>query len=631
MTAEISQLGQRLKAAMDAKGLGIRPLARAAGLASHASIGAVLRGATPGLDLDTLRKLAPVLDVTLGHLTGDADLASPGAAGAEEPDSGVRMIPLDRLMPSALNPRKVFDVDALEELADSMAAQGQLQNLTARPHPDSVGYFEVFIGGRRLRAATILVERGTWPGDHAMKVDIRPATDKDVLAIAAMENIDRKDMHPLEEGQAFLDMLAAGWTKDEIGRMFKGRTPRWVELRMQMARDLTEAVKDLWLDGDGVNLEMARELMRLPADQQEYHAMRIGMGADGYATAVDLRDRIAEHAAAMAPQLPMVEPGGLLDALGLGHPQPTTLGANAPERPPFLQAMRDLREDLVQRHAYAKPDPAPTTPAFQRGDVQMAAAPVLPGPSLMSPQHRDYVDRVKTQALQMTVFAHTRMAMVLACVGMMGNDPAILLRSGSPGSRRAVHPTLAEALESQRTHRSTLTAAMAPVRAEAEDGRVARSDAAADLVRALLDLPDSDLRVLFAALVAARVYAGGNVAGGDSPAAVAAWAADMPRMADQWQIDTHYLSLLDAHRLRRLAVTIGMTQGGRHHRFTSPIAVADLKKWDAGKLRSAIADFVDANDVRTIPAEFRFGTYDEIAAAMAAEADAADAVLKGGA
>ncbi|TWB15623.1 ParB/RepB/Spo0J family partition protein [Nitrospirillum bahiense] len=623
MTSELSPLGQRVAAAMAAlPNASVRGLARDAGLSSHSELSRLLNGKRQDLELDTLRKLAPVLGVTLGYLTGDADLDRPGATGADEPESGVRMVPISKLVASPLNPRKRFDQDAIEELASSIMAEGVLQNLTARQHPDSVGFYEVFVGGRRLRALQFLVEREMQDEGFLVPVKVVNADDRAVLAIATAENVARRDMHPLEEGDAFIAMERSGTSLDQLAEMF-GKTRRWVQLRMQMARDLSDSVKELFFRGQ-VNPEMARELMRLPADQQDHHARQIEMGGDGYATAVELRDRITEYDVWHAPKA--AEPRGLLDTLG---PPPTS--APEAQRAETMEASRPLggtAADLAAGNAIYDRF-APTIP---RGDVRMVEAPsAMPGPSLMSPQLRAYVDRVKTQAVQMTVYGHARMAMVLACVGMLDSDPGILLRSGTPGARRAVHPHLAMSLDQLRTQRSDLAAALMPIRAETEDGRASpRPDGTADLVRALLALPDGDLRVLFVCLVAARAYAGGNVAGGDSPAIVAAWAADMGNMASHWQIDADYLALLDLHRLRRLAITIGMAEAGRHHRFTSPVPVADLKRWDAPQLRTAIADFVDANDVRTIPAEFRFGAYPDIAAAMTEEAAKADAVLNGG-
>ncbi|MEA1674072.1 ParB N-terminal domain-containing protein [Nitrospirillum sp. BR 11163] len=724
MTTELSPLGQRVAAAMAVlPGTTVRGLARTAGLSSHSELSRLLNGKRQDLELDTLRKLAPVLGVTLGHLTGDADLDRPGETGADEPQSGVRLIPLDKLMASPLNPRKTFDQAGLEELADDMGEQGLLQNLTARPHADSVGFFEVYIGGRRLRAANILVERGTWPDDHPIKVEVRPATDKEVLALATAENVVREDMHPLEEGQAFLAMIEAGWTKEELGRMFRGKTPRWVELRMQMARDLVGEARHLFQTGR-INAEMARELARLPRASQDTHARAITAGDPGYENAAQLHKRIkdglpmigsaifdpalytgelipgengtasdlcadldqfkrlqraaiAEKKAAMEKTYAWVEvrhgnwatfdlaANGMADAHAHSDSASCLKGAlilvgEAQE----VSTIRDVvsltelklarlkreteeREQKARDKAALKAGNAPASApsqlgGFARGDVQMAPTPPsrpVDAVDLITSTQIMHAASTRTQALQAQIWGNltdansgdSHIPMVLSVIGMLASDPALLMRSGSAGHHRAVHPTIVQEIDAGLRALSVDRRLVLPAKAEAEDGRaVSGPETAAALYAVLVKGDPRAVTRLFNALVLARLYGASTTGLGNTPLGQAV-AEDMELRdaGDMWVPDQAYLSLLSLAQLRRLAVTLGMAEAGPHHTLTAPVKPADLMAWDANKLRTAIADF-GANGVRTIPAVLRHLPAAQMIDAIRAEADAADAVLNGG-
>ena len=81
-------------------------------------------------------------------LLGDLDLTQPAAEQSE-----LRQLPIDLLEASPFQPRMVFDPDALDELAESIRAQGILQPLIVRAHPRDRGRYEIVVGERRWRAA----------------------------------------------------------------------------------------------------------------------------------------------------------------------------------------------------------------------------------------------------------------------------------------------------------------------------------------------------------------------------------------------------------------------------------------------------------------------------------------------
>ncbi len=109
-----------------------------------------------------------------------------------------RNVPLTALEESKTNPRRVFDDAALKELASSIRSQGILSPLLVRPIADH--RFEIVAGARRYRAA-FLAESETVP------VRIVHLTDAQALEAQLIENLQRRDVHPLEEAQGLRFIL----------------------------------------------------------------------------------------------------------------------------------------------------------------------------------------------------------------------------------------------------------------------------------------------------------------------------------------------------------------------------------------------------------------------------------------
>ena len=109
-----------------------------------------------------------------------------------------RNLPLAVLTESATNPRRIFEDSALKELAESIRSQGVLSPLLVRPLTDQS--FEIVAGARRYRAAQ-MAEAPTVP------VRIVNLTDAEALEAQLIENLQRRDVHPLEEAQGFKALL----------------------------------------------------------------------------------------------------------------------------------------------------------------------------------------------------------------------------------------------------------------------------------------------------------------------------------------------------------------------------------------------------------------------------------------
>ena len=122
----------------------------------------------------------------------------------------LREIDIDRILPNSQQPRKSFDEESLEELANSIRQHGVVQPIVVRPLDD--GFFQLIAGERRWRAA----QRA---GLTRVPAVIRQAGEHDTLEIALIENLQRQDLNPLEEAQAYERLIVDfGMTQDEVAR-----------------------------------------------------------------------------------------------------------------------------------------------------------------------------------------------------------------------------------------------------------------------------------------------------------------------------------------------------------------------------------------------------------------------------
>lgn len=139
------------------------------------------------------------------------------AAAARGASAGVREIPIEQLKPNPYQPRKVFNKEALEELAQSIKAKGVLQPLLVRRAKDGQGpnstMYEIIAGERRWRASQLAKI-------HAVPVVIKEITDRDAVEIGLIENLQREDLNPVEEAGAFLQLSEEfGYSQDQIAQV----------------------------------------------------------------------------------------------------------------------------------------------------------------------------------------------------------------------------------------------------------------------------------------------------------------------------------------------------------------------------------------------------------------------------
>lgn len=168
------------------------------------------------------------------------------------------MLPLDQIHPSPFNARKTFD--GIDELAASIKEQGLLENLVVRPIfvADQVDHYELIAGERRLRALQQLKETSA-------PVRVIQADDARAMAAQIVENLQRADIPPLEEAEAFKRLQGTDpkkWTAAEIGRAI-GKTDRFVSQRLSLVTRLEPAGRKLLEKGE-LTVEQARVIASAP-------------------------------------------------------------------------------------------------------------------------------------------------------------------------------------------------------------------------------------------------------------------------------------------------------------------------------------------------------------------------------
>jgi ParB family transcriptional regulator, chromosome partitioning protein len=171
-----------------------------------------------------------------------------------------RSVPITALAESATNPRKRFDAKSLEELAASFKTQGILAPLLVRELEESK--YEVVAGARRLRAAK-LAELEKLP------VRVVKLTDAEAIEAQCVENLQREDIHPLEEALGFKSLLELGEPAYTIATIASraGKSEAYVYGRIRLA-DLIPPVAEAFLK-DQITIGHALLIAKLPASQQQ--------------------------------------------------------------------------------------------------------------------------------------------------------------------------------------------------------------------------------------------------------------------------------------------------------------------------------------------------------------------------
>lgn len=156
----------------------------------------------------------------------------------------LEVILIDKIELSVTNPRKNIDVKALSELAESIKEHGVLQPILVRPYVDEKSTwqdYQLVCGERRYRAAIMA-------GLESIPANVRVLTDDEAFELQIVENLERKDVHPLDEADAFKKMLDSGKYSmfDIAAKMAKSES--FIAQRLKLV-DLIDEVREDFLAG----------------------------------------------------------------------------------------------------------------------------------------------------------------------------------------------------------------------------------------------------------------------------------------------------------------------------------------------------------------------------------------------
>lgn len=167
-------------------------------------------------------------------------------------------VKITKVEPNREQPRKNFDEDALQELADSIKQYGIVEPLIVQ---DRKTYYEIIAGERRWRAAKLA-------GLKEVPVIVRNYTEQEIVEISLIENIQREDLNPIEEAQAYKRLLTEfNLKQDEVAeRVSKSRTAVTNSMRLLK---LCDEVQQMIID-DMITTGHARALISIEDAEQQY-------------------------------------------------------------------------------------------------------------------------------------------------------------------------------------------------------------------------------------------------------------------------------------------------------------------------------------------------------------------------
>lgn len=211
----------------------------------------------------TKKGLGKGMSVLLGN-SKDLKKAAEKVAAEEtvEVESGVKMVKIRLVEPNRDQPRKAFDEESLQELADSISVHGVIQPLIVTKRGS---VYQIVAGERRWRAAKKA-------GLKEIPVIEKEYSDRDIAEIALIENIQRKDLNPVEEAQALKRLIDEfDITQEELSeRVSKSRTVITNSLRLLK---LPKGVLELLEAGD-ITTGHAKVLLSIPEDSKKVEAAR---------------------------------------------------------------------------------------------------------------------------------------------------------------------------------------------------------------------------------------------------------------------------------------------------------------------------------------------------------------------
>ena len=174
------------------------------------------------------------------------------------PNAVPQEVPLSLLMESATNPRQHFEEDDLNELAETIRKSGVYQAILARPKDDRL---EIVFGARRFRASQLA-------GRETIPALVREMSDAEVLEAQLVENLQRRDVHPMEEAEGYKRLLSLAeptYTVEQIAAKV-GKTPVYIATRLKLTDLCDEVAAQFYQNHIGTGHALL--LAKLPAEMQ---------------------------------------------------------------------------------------------------------------------------------------------------------------------------------------------------------------------------------------------------------------------------------------------------------------------------------------------------------------------------
>lgn len=206
------------------------------------------------------RGLGKGLDLLIPNVVGEAKGKKESAS--EENGSGEKaaevVVKITMVEPNRKQPRKNFDEDSLQELCDSIKQVGLIQPILVQDRKD---HYEIIAGERRWRAAKMA-------GLKEIPVIIRDYSDQEIMEISLIENIQREDLNPIEEAQAYKRLLTEfNLKQDEVAeRVAKSRAAVTNSIRLLK---LDDRVQQMVID-DMISTGHARALLAIEDGEEQY-------------------------------------------------------------------------------------------------------------------------------------------------------------------------------------------------------------------------------------------------------------------------------------------------------------------------------------------------------------------------
>jgi len=185
------------------------------------------------------RPLGRGLSALFADTVREAPAAATAGEGASVNDRSVQLLPIARIAPHPEQPRRQFDEQALDELAESIRARGIIQPIIVRPMGDE--RYQIVAGERRWRAA----QKAQL---HQIPAIVRGFSEAETLEIALVENIQRENLNPIEEAQAYKRLIGQFQHSQEALARIVGKSRSHIANLMRLL-DLPGEVQDLVMAG----------------------------------------------------------------------------------------------------------------------------------------------------------------------------------------------------------------------------------------------------------------------------------------------------------------------------------------------------------------------------------------------